>query len=64
MGGCALASFKGSQRSPSAKGVCSFADYYVVYEEIQSNRVSDLRDLVCSLFQRHFFFLLLFHSGK
>ena len=31
-------------------GVCSLANYSVAYEE--TNRVSDFRDFVCSLFQK------------
>ena len=33
-------------------GVCSLANYSVAYEESQSNRVSDFRDFVCSLFPK------------
>ena len=33
-----------------ARGVCSLANYSVAYEETQSNRLSDFRDFVCSLF--------------
>ena len=33
-------------------GVCSLANYNVAYEETQSNRVSDFRDFVCSLFPK------------
>ena len=33
-------------------GVCSLANYSVAYEETQSNRVSDFRDFVCSLFPK------------
>ena len=32
--------------------VCSVANYSVAYEETQSNRVSDFRDFVCSLFPK------------
>ena len=35
-----------------ALGVCSLANYNVKYEEIQSNRVSDFRDFVCSTFPK------------
>ena len=37
---------------PALGGVCSLANYSVAYEETQSNRASDFRDCVCSLFQR------------
>ena len=43
-------------------GVYSLEDYSVAYEETKSNRVSDLRDFVCSLFPKAILFLLLFHS--
>ena len=36
--------------------------YSVAYEETQSNRVSDFRKFVCSLFQKAILFLLLFYS--
>ena len=35
------------------------ANYSVAYEETQSNRVSDFRDFVCSLFPKAIFFDLL-----
>ena len=34
------------------RGVCSLANYSVVYEETQSNRVSDFHDFMCSLFAK------------
>ena len=37
---------------PALGGVCSLANYSVAYEETQSNRVSDFRDFVCSLFPK------------
>ena len=37
-------------------GVCSLANYNVAYEETQSNRFSDFRDFVCSLFPKAIFF--------
>ena len=37
---------------PGLGGVCSLAKYSVACEETQSNRVSDFRDLVCSLFPK------------
>ena len=37
-------------------GICSLANYSVAYEDPQSNRVSDFRDFVCSLFPKAFFF--------
>ena len=42
-------------------GVCSLANYSVAYEETQSNRVSDFRDFVWSLFSKaiHFDFYLI-----
>ena len=44
-------------------GVCSLANYSVAHEETQSNRVSDFRDFVCSLFPKAilfgFYFVLL-----
>ena len=49
-------------------GVCSLANYSVAYGETQSNRVSDFRDFVCSLFpkakwQSFFFFFFNFYSS-
>ena len=41
---------------PTLGGVCSLANYSVAYEETQSNRVSDFRDFVCSLFPKAIFF--------
>ena len=41
-------------------GVCILANYSVAYEEIQSNRVSDFRDFVCSLFRKAMFFYFYF----
>ena len=40
---------------PALVGVCSLANYSIAYEETQSNRVSDFRDFVCSLFQKALF---------
>ena len=37
---------------PALGGVCSLANYSVAYEETQSNRVSDFRAFVGSLFQK------------
>ena len=37
---------------PALGGVCSLANYKVAHEETQSNRVSDFRDFVCSLFPK------------
>ena len=37
-------------------GVCSLANYSVAYEETQSNRISDFRDFVCSLFPKAIMF--------
>ena len=39
-----------------ARGVCSLVNYSVAYEETQSNRVSNFRDFVCSLFPREILF--------
>ena len=36
---------------------CSLANYSVVYEETQSNRVSDFRDFLCVFFLFFFFFV-------
>ena len=46
---------------PALKGggggsVCSLANYSVAYEETESNRVSDFRDFVCSLFPKAILF--------
>ena len=41
---------------PALGGVCSLANYSVAYEETQSNRVSDFRDFVCSLFLKAILF--------
>ena len=45
-----------------ARGCISLANYSITYEETQSNRVSDFRDFVCSLFLKailfDFYFLL------
>ena len=35
---------------PALGGICSLANYSVVYEETQLIRVTDFRDFVCSLF--------------
>ena len=42
---------------PALGDVCTFANYSVAYEETQSNRVSDFRDFVCSLFPKAFLFV-------
>ena len=34
------------------RAVCSLTNYSVAYEETQSNRVSDFRNFVCSLFPK------------
>ena len=36
--------------------IYSLANYSVAYEETQSNRVSDFRDFVCSLFPKAILF--------
>ena len=41
-------------------GVCSLGSYSVAYKETQSDRVSDIRDFVCSLFPKSILFWLLF----
>ena len=41
---------------PELGGVYSLANSSVVYEETQSNRVSDFRDFVCSLFPKAILF--------
>ena len=41
---------------PALGDVCSLANYSVAYEETQSNRVSDFRDFVCSLFPKAILF--------
>ena len=41
---------------PALEGVCSLANYSVAYEETQSNRFSDFRGFVCSLFPKTIFF--------
>ena len=41
------------------RGVCVLANYSVAYEETQSNRVSDFRDFVCSLFPKQSFLLFI-----
>ena len=50
---------------PALAGVCSLENYSVAYEETQSNRVSDFRDVVCSLFPKailfYFYFILCDH---
>ena len=43
--------------------VCSLENYSVAYEETQSNRVSDLRDFVCSLFSKAIIFDIYFNSS-
>ena len=40
--------------------IYSLANYSFAYEETQPNRVSDFHNVVCSLFPKAFFFLLLF----
>ena len=42
--------------------VCSLGNYSVAYEETQSNRVSDFRDFVCSLFPKAILFYFYFFS--
>ena len=37
-------------------GVCSLANYSIAYEKTQSNRVSDFRDFVCSMFPKAILF--------
>ena len=46
---------------PALGGVCSLAHYSVAYEETQSNRGSDFRNSVCSLFQKAILFYLFSH---
>ena len=41
---------------PTLGGVCSLANHSVAYEETQSNRVSEFRDFVCSLFPKTILF--------
>ena len=41
---------------PALGAVCSLSNYSVAYEETQSNRVSDFRDFVCSLFPKAILF--------
>ena len=41
---------------PTLGGVYSLTNYSVAYEETQSNRVSDFRDCVCSLFPKAILF--------
>ena len=41
---------------PALGGLCSLANYSVAYEETQSNRVSDFRDFVYSLFRKAILF--------
>ena len=43
--------------NPALGGVRSHANYSVAYEETLSNRVSDFRDFVCSLFPKALFFV-------
>ena len=50
----------GGWRKGGVGCVCSLANYSVAYEESQSNRVSDFRDFVCSLFPKAILFFLLF----
>ena len=45
---------------PALRGVCSLANYSVACEVIQSNRVSDFRDFVCSSFPNAIFFYFYF----
>ena len=44
---------------PALGGVCSLANYSVAYEETQSNRVSDFRDL-CDVFSKAIFYDFIF----
>ena len=37
---------------PALGGLCSLANYSVAYEETQSNRVSEFRDFVYSMFRK------------
>ena len=52
---------------PALGDVCSLANYSVAYEETQSNRVSEFRDFVCSLFPKaslfDFYFALMLDYG-
>ena len=41
---------------PALRGVCRLAKYSVAYEGTQSNRASDFRDFVCSLFPKAILF--------
>ena len=43
---------RGGGREGGTGGVCSLANYNVAYKDTQSNRVSDFRDFVCSLFPK------------
>ena len=45
-------------------GVCSLTNYSVAYEEIQSNRVSDFRDFVCSFFPKAILFTFITQCGQ
>ena len=45
------------------RGICSLANHSVAYEETQSNRFSDFRDFVCSLFPKAILFYFYF-SGE
>ena len=47
--------------NPALGEVCSLANYSVAYEETQSNRVTDFRDFVCSLFPKAIFFYFYSH---
>ena len=45
---------------PALGDICSLANYNVAYEETQSNRVSDFRNFVCSLFPKAILFYFIF----
>ena len=45
---------------PALGDICSLANYSVAYEETQSNRVSDFRNFVCSLFPKAILFDFIF----
>ena len=44
--------YEGGGGGVEVGSICSLANYSVVGEETQSNRVSDFRDFVCSLFPK------------
>ena len=49
---------------PALGGVYCLANYSFAYVKTQSNRVSDFRDFVCSLFPKAIFFYFYFDTGK